>query len=105
MAKGQAMKRRGFCILLAFVIFSEYGFTATNDFRITAIGLESNNVRITWQCTGPSNFMLQASANVTGSWNTVFISSPTMITTNMAEVGGATNTPARFYRVRIIVPS
>ena len=89
-------------------MFSTYGFTATNDFRITAIGLETNNVRITWQCTGPSNFVLEASADVTGAWNSVgsvFISSPTIITTNRVDVGGATNTPARFYRVRIVVPS
>jgi hypothetical protein len=102
------MKRIEFCIVCAAVMFSTYGFTATNDFRITAIGLESNNVRITWQCTGPSNVVLQASADVTGAWSTVasvFISSPTIITTNLVDVGGATNTPTRFYRVKISVPS
>jgi hypothetical protein len=97
------MKRIGFCIVCAAVIFSTYGFTATNDFRITAIGLETNNVRITWQCTGPSNFVLEASANVTGTWNSVgsvFISPTTLTTTNLVDPNGATNFPARFYRVR-----
>jgi hypothetical protein len=102
------MKRRVSFLICAVVAFAVYVFADTNDFRVTAIAIEGNDVRVTWQCTGPSNFVLQVSSTVTGTWsgiNAVFVTSPTLTTTNLVDPGGATNLPARFYRVRILVPS
>jgi hypothetical protein len=103
-----AMKQIGLSLWCALIAFAMCTFAATNDFRVTAIAIEGNDVRVAWQCTGPSNFVLEASSTVTGAWDTVdfaFISSPTLINTNRVDFGGATNGPARFYRVRIILPS
>lgn len=89
-------------------MFAIYAFAGTNDFRVTAIAVQSNDVRVTWQCTGPSNFVLEASSTVTGAWSaidSVFILPSTLTTTNLVDPHGATNSPARFYRVRISVLS
>ena len=97
------MKQMGFFLFCALVAFVVYVSADTNDFRVTAIGIEGNDVRITWQCTGPSNFVLLTRSTVTGTWsgiNAVFVTSPTLTTTNLVDPGGATNFPARFYHVR-----
>jgi len=102
------MKRIGLFLLTVLVAFAFYALAGTNDFRVTAIAVEGNNVRVTWQCTGPSNFVLEASSTVTGAWNSVdfvSVSSSNLTTTNLVESGGATNRPARFYRVRILLLS
>jgi hypothetical protein len=100
-----AMKRIGLPLLSAVVAFAVCTFAATNDFRATAIAVQGNDVRVTWQCTGPSNFVLEASSTVTGAWSTVdyaSVSSPTLTSTNLVDFGGATNGPVRFYRVRLL---
>ena len=100
------MKGIGLFLWCALVVSAIYAFA--DDFRVTAIAIEGNDVRVTWQCTGPSNFILQASSTVTGSWKTVdsiAIDSSTLTTTNLVDPSGATNSPARFYRVRLSVPS
>jgi hypothetical protein len=102
------MKRIGSFLFCALVAFAVYVFADTNDFRVTAIGIEGNDVRVTWQGTGPSNFVLQVSSTVTGTWsgiNAVFVASPTLTTTNLVDPGGATNFPARFYRLRLSIGS
>jgi hypothetical protein len=102
------MKRIGFSLLCAFVAFAICTFAATNDFRVTAIAVQGNDVRVTWQCTGPSNFVLEAGSTVTGAWNTVnsvYIVPSTLTTTNLVDPNGATNSPARFYHVRILTAS
>ncbi len=80
---------------------------AANDFRVTAIAIEGNNVRLTWQTVGTNSYDLVSSASLTGTWDyvdSVFVSFPTVTTTNFLDVGGATNSPTRFYRVQKIVP-
>jgi hypothetical protein len=102
------MKRIGFLLLCALCTWAVYAFAAMSDFRVTAIAREGNDVRVTWQCTGPSNFVLEVSSTLTGTWDTVnsaFVSPSTLTTTNLVDPNGATNSPARFYRVRILVPS
>jgi hypothetical protein len=102
------MKRIGSFLFCALVVFAVYVFADTNDFRVTAIAIESNDVRVTWQCTGPSNFVLQASSTVTGTWSgvdVVHVTPSTLTTTNLVDPGGATNFPVRFYRVKLSVGS
>ena len=102
------MKRIGLSVLWGLVVWTVCGFAASNDpLRITAIAIEGNNVRVTWQCTGTNAFELLSGANVTGISNhvdSIYITTSTIISTNLVEFGGATNSPARFYRVRMIVP-
>ena len=81
--------------------------TATNAFRVTAIAIEGNNVRLAWQTVGTNSYYLLSSPSPTGTWDYVdfaFVSFPTATSTNFLDVGGATNGPARFYRVLKIVP-
>jgi hypothetical protein len=84
-----------------------------DPFRITAAATKSNNFRVTWQYVPPpygtlSNCIVEASAAVTGTWNAVsgtitLPSGPlTIVSTNYLDGGGATNRPARFYRVRFV---
>jgi hypothetical protein len=104
------MKRIGLYILGAFVMLAKFGSTLADDsFRVTAIAVEGNDVRVTWQCVCSNTYRLQSSANVTGTWNNVgssiSLTSPTLITTNLVEFGGATNSPARFYHIKRTIPS
>ncbi len=84
-----------------------------DPFRVTGISRESNNIRVTWEfLTPPGNpydhCVVEGSKVITGTWNNV---SGTMtlpsgffdiVTTNYLDVGGATNFPSRFYRVRLV---
>jgi Bacterial TSP3 repeat len=85
----------------------------TDPFRITAIAKEGNDIRITWDfLTPPGNpydhCIVEANPTVTGTWTDV--SGPIALplgffeiaNTNFVESGGATNNPARFYRVRLV---
>jgi len=80
-------------------------------FRVTAITREGSNVRVTWQTLGGETNVLQATnGGPGGSYNTNFVDlAPQIIvsgvgltTTNALDVGGATNKPARYYRVRLV---
>ena len=88
--------------------------TSTNIalvFRITAISLEGNNVRLTWMCPGGSTNVAQVSvgapdgsysSNFTDVGPQIILPGTGNVTTNYLDVGGATNTPARYYRVRLV---
>ena len=80
-----------------------------NDFHITAITREGNDIRISWATVGgTTNRVVVTSGAVNGSFTTNFtnLSSPIIIpgtggtTTNYLDIGGATNAPSRYYRVR-----
>ncbi len=80
-------------------------------FCVTAISREGNDMRISWQTTGGLTNMVQAtSGEPGGTYNTNFVDLlPQLIingigpaTTNYLDVGGATNFPARYYRVRLV---
>jgi hypothetical protein len=73
----------------------------------TAITRETNNIRITWTAyAGKPNALESASGNA-GNYTNNFIAIFTVTntvgtTTNYLDVGGATNKPARYYRVRLV---
>jgi Bacterial TSP3 repeat len=78
-------------------------------FRIASIVQTGNNVLVTWMMGSGKTNALQATASAgDGSYQTngfanLFIVTNTVgTTTNYLDVGGATNKPARYYRVRLV---
>jgi hypothetical protein len=79
-------------------------------FRITAIVRDSTtNLLINWACgSGRTNALQRTSGALNGSYQTnnfidIFIITNTIGTgTAYVDVGGATNVPARYYRVRLV---
>lgn len=78
---------------------------------ITSVVREGVNIRITWQTSpGTTNMVQVASGAVNGSYSNNFtdLGSPLVITgngiisTNYLDIGGATNVPTRFYRIRMM---
>lgn len=76
---------------------------------ITSISSQTNDILITWSTSGAgtTNAVQATSGTVNGSYSTDFtdISSNIIVTgatSNYTDVGGATNTPSRFYRVRLV---
>jgi len=70
--------------------------------RVTALTRVNNDTRISWTATAGFTSVVQASTNVTANY--VDISGnilPGPATNTFVELGGATNRPARFYRIRL----
>jgi hypothetical protein len=72
--------------------------------KITSIARSGNNIVLAWTTEGITN-IVQVTTNTTGNYNTNnFVNLAnlviTTITTNYVDVGGATNKPARYYRIR-----
>jgi T5SS/PEP-CTERM-associated repeat protein len=95
-----------------FTNLQEYlaGTDPTNSasaFRITEIVQESDSLHITWTTgTGKTN-ALQAAAGGGGYYTNGFadiftVTNAVGSATNFLDLGGATNWPARFYRVRLV---
>ena len=84
---------------------------SSSVFRIVALQRETNNVRITWNTVGGRSYVVQTNASSAGgSITTTFADLSPLIsvggsgefTTNFLHMQGfATNTPARYYRVRL----
>jgi fibronectin-binding autotransporter adhesin len=78
-------------------------------FQITSITVEGTNVLITWTDKAGQTNIVQATNGIDGNYANNFtdLSSPIIltgsgnVTTNYLDVGGATNSPSRFYRVRV----
>ena len=86
------------------------GTSPTNSasfFGVTTIAQESNDVRVTWM-TGPGKTnALERTAGAAGSYSNNFgaiftVTNTAAGTTNYVDVGGATNFPSRYYRVRLV---
>lgn len=78
---------------------------------ITAITRESNDIRLTWTTiAGRTNFVQVTAGDASGGFNNNFadLSSPItvpgsgQVTTNYLDASAATNTPSRFYRIRLV---
>jgi len=81
---------------------------SASSFRIISVATEDNDVRVTWT-TGPGKTnALERTAGVAGSFATnsftaIFTVTNTIGTaTNYLDIGAATNSPARYYRVRLV---
>ena len=80
-------------------------------FRVTNVAREGNDLRVTWTSVGGrSNILQVATAGPSGYTTNGFTDLGSMIvptntaiiTTNYLDIGGATNKPARYYRVRLV---
>jgi hypothetical protein len=82
---------------------------AVPAFQITSITQQGNNILVSWQTSaGKTNELQVTAGGVGGSYSTnsfaaIFAVTNTVSTvTNYQDVGGATNFPARYYRVHQI---
>ena len=81
-------------------------------FQITSIVRSGNNIVLTWTTTGGTTNQVQVTNGGSGgSYSTngftnlgpqMLIGGSGAITTNYTDTGGATNKPARYYRVRLV---
>lgn len=85
----------------------------TNPFNIVSIAVTNSapypSVVLTWATTGGNTNVVQATGGSGGSYNTngfvnisgqMIIAGSGAVTTNYVDVGGATNRPARYYRIQ-----
>ena len=79
--------------------------------RIISTAVENDDVRITWTTAGGHTNAVQVlSGDMDGDYSSGYtdLSGPMIITgsgdstTNYLDVGGATNNPARYYRIRLV---
>jgi hypothetical protein len=84
--------------------------SAFSVFRVVSLQRETNHVRITWTTVGGKSYRLQTNAvSAGGSMTTNFADLSPVIavggtresTTNFLHLGGFTNVPGRYYRVRL----
>jgi hypothetical protein len=78
-------------------------------FQITGIAQQDNNILITWLTSPEQTNELQATAGgpggsySTNNFTAIFAVTNTVgSVTNYLDIGGATNTPSRYYRVRLV---
>lgn len=75
-------------------------------FAVTAIRQEGNDIRIAWTSLPGQTNALERTAGVAGSFTNNFTVLTNILTTgmttNVLDLGAATNAPALFYRVRIV---
>jgi hypothetical protein len=75
-------------------------------FRITAVARDGNNIRVTWKTSGGATNVVEVASSLTGGYSdlstNLLITGSGSATTNYVDVGGATNTPSRFYRIRMV---
>lgn len=73
-------------------------------FSLTSIGLQTNNVIIVWTTTGGGTNVVQATTNLLAGFtdisSNIFITGTGAIMTNYLDIGAATSSSMRFYRVR-----
>ena len=92
------------------------GTSPTNSMsglRVISLIRQGSNINVTWSTAGGKTNALQTAVpGPNGSYSTNFIdltTPPHIVTvgaadvvTNFADVGGATNVPSRFYRIRLV---
>jgi hypothetical protein len=78
-------------------------------FRLVNFRRETNNVRLIWNVVGGKSYRVQTNAPSAGGVTTIFadlspsipVTNPGESTTNFLHVGGFTNAPGRYYRIRL----
>ena len=80
-------------------------------FRVTSITRQGNDINLIWTTVGGRSYIVQTNAPPpSGSYTnnfsdlspTVLIPGTSLGTTNYLGVGVATNSPARYYRIRLV---
>ena len=92
------------------VVWRGIAFAPANTLRITAATKTGSDVPIVWNAVGGNSYVVQASPgdghggyttnNFVDISPTNFVASLGYSQTNYVDVGGATNRPSRYYRVR-----
>jgi hypothetical protein len=83
----------------------------SSPFRITSITRQNNDMLLTWTTAGGTTNVLQATGGASGSYSTNFanisplidVAGSSLTSTNYLDAGGATNVPARYYRVEMLL--
>ncbi len=82
---------------------------SASAFRITSIASTGNDVLVSWMAgLGTTNALQAAAGESDGGYGTnnftdiFFVTNAVNTLTNYLDVGGATNQPARYYRVRLV---
>jgi len=83
---------------------------ATEALRVLAIARTGNDVDLKWNVAGGHDYVVQSTAGAAGSFSNNFTDLSSTITipgigessTNYVDVGGATNSPAQYYRIRLV---
>jgi hypothetical protein len=93
-----------------WVLVLENTTTVPSMVLINSIALQGNNVLLTWTTTGGSTNVVQTTnGDANGSYSNNFIdlsqqiipTGASVTTTNYLDIGGATNNPSRYYRIRL----
>ena len=102
----------GFSNLQEFLAGTDPNDANSTPFHITSIVQQGNNMLLTWTTAGGMTNQMQVSpGGINGSYATngyvnlgsqMLITGSGVVTTNFTDIGGATNTPSRFYRVRLV---
>jgi hypothetical protein len=80
-------------------------------FRVTGITNQTGSVNLAWTTVGGRSYVVQTNApppngsytnNFSDFTSTVAVPGQSLGTTNYLDLGGATNTPSRYYRVRLV---
>jgi hypothetical protein len=94
-----------------WVLVLENTTTVPSTVFINSIALQGNNVLLTWTTVGGSTNVVQVTnGSADGSYFTNFVNlgpqiipvGASMTTTNYLDIGGATNIPSRYYRIRLL---
>jgi hypothetical protein len=76
-----------------------------NPFQITSLEIQTNDVLITWTTTGGTTNVVQVTPNLAIAFTNLspnnILPGAAAIVTNYLDLGGATNWPARFYRIKL----
>jgi hypothetical protein len=85
------------------------GTNPTNSasaFRITGIEQEGDDIRVTWSAGAGRTNVVQAASYLDGGYSNIseniVVQGSGDTTTNYLDIGGATNAPSRFYRIRLV---
>ena len=102
----------GFSNLQEYLAGTDPNSAISTPFRLTSIVRQGNNVVLTWTTSGGTTSQVQVTAG-TGGGNyatngfanlgaQLIIGGSGLVTTNFTDAGGATNVPARYYRVKLV---
>ena len=75
-----------------------------SDLRVTSITQEGDDIRISWPTLGGRTYVVQSSPTLGGFTDlspAIVIPGASLSTTTYLDLGGATNAPSRFYRIRL----
>jgi T5SS/PEP-CTERM-associated repeat protein len=78
---------------------------AASCLRITSQVMTGKNIRVTWTVVGGKRYVLQASTTASGGYTdlspVITIPGSSETVTNYLHLGAVTNSPSRYYRVRL----